>query len=99
MAGGRRRVKRVGRRHGGCPATRQPSLHTKGRTVIDHQANQDIRTLFDWRNAAGACGTPRSGPESAPVGNSDLELALQLLACNPRDREQFMGGRSASSST
>ena len=67
--------------------------------MIDHQASQDIRTLFDWRNAAGASDTPRSGPESASVGTGDLELALQLLACNPRDREQFVGGRSASPST
>jgi hypothetical protein len=68
----------------------------KGRTVIDHQASQDIRTLFDWRNAPGDSDTQGRNPASTSVGNSDLELALKLLACNPRDREQFVVGRAAS---
>ena len=55
------------------------------------QANQDIRALFDW--SKGAEAEPQS---SSSVANDDLELALQLLACNPRDLQQFQGGRGSS---
>jgi len=65
--------------------------------VTNDQAVQDIRALFDWRNAPVGSGTPTRGTASAAVGNSDLELALELLSCNSRDREQFELGRSAAS--
>jgi hypothetical protein len=57
--------------------------------VIDDQRSEDIRTLFDWRNA------PQDEAAAEPVANDDLALALSLLSCNPRDREQFRGGPAA----
>jgi hypothetical protein len=59
--------------------------------VIDDQQNEDIRSLFDWRNAS------QDGAETtgSPVANDDLALALSLLSCNSRDREQFRGGRAS----
>jgi hypothetical protein len=59
--------------------------------VIDDQQNEDIRSLFDWRNA------PQDGgvTNGSPVANDDLALALSLLSCNSRDREQFRGGRAS----
>jgi len=59
--------------------------------VIDDQRSEDIRALFDWRNA------PQDGEAipGAAVANDDLALALSLLTCNPRDREQFRRGSAA----
>ena len=54
--------------------------------MISDPANEDIRTLFDWRK------TPTGDTLQLPVGNDDLALALQLLSCNPRDRAQFLSG-------
>ncbi len=72
--------------HGTCLAksSRIPPSSAKGNTVNIDQASQDIRTLFDWSQGAEADATGASS-----VANDDLELALQLLACNPRDRQQF----------
>jgi hypothetical protein len=61
--------------------------------VKDDQAHQDIRTLFDWRNAPVRDGAPPRARPSAPVHDDDLARALALLACNPRDRAQFVVGR------
>ena len=52
--------------------------------MIDDQSSDSIRALFDWRQE------PRDAAAS-PVANDDLALALQLLSCNSRDREQFSG--------
>lgn len=60
--------------------------------MIDDQQSEDIRSLFDWRNVPPA-GTQTPG---SPVANDDLALALSLLSCNSRDREQFRGGRALS---
>jgi len=59
--------------------------------VIDEQSSQDIRSLFDWRSA------PRDTGEASnsPAANDDLALALSLLSCNSRDREQFRGAQAA----
>ena len=59
--------------------------------MIEDQRNEDIRALFDWRNA------PHDGGETtaAPVANDDLALALSLLSCNSRDREQFRSAPAA----
>ncbi|MBC7662243.1 MAG: hypothetical protein H7276_00360 [Caulobacter sp.] len=58
--------------------------------MIDDKQNEDIRSLFDWRNVPqGGVRAPAS-----PVANDDLVLALSLLSCNSRDREQFRGGRA-----
>ena len=59
--------------------------------MIDEQRSEDIRALFDWRNAPRDSDATPGGP----VANDDLALALSLLACNPRDREQFRRGRAA----
>lgn len=68
---------------------------TKGRTVINDQNRDDIRGLFDWRSAAGRL--PAAGVAASPdIGNDDLALALQLLSCNSRDREQFGGTHAGS---
>ena len=56
--------------------------------MIDDQQREDIRALFDWRNAPHDAGETTG----APVANDDLALALSLLSCNSRDREQFRGG-------
>jgi hypothetical protein len=58
--------------------------------VIDDPTSEDIRALFDWRNASQDGG---QAPGS-PVANDDLALALSLLSCNSRDREQFRSGRA-----
>jgi len=57
--------------------------------VIDDHRSEDIRALFDWRSAA------HDDAGASPVANDDLALALSLLSCNFRDREQFQGGRGA----
>ncbi len=54
--------------------------------MIDDESSENIRALFDWRQE------PREAVASA-VANDDLALALQLLSCNSRDREQFSGAR------
>lgn len=59
--------------------------------MIDDQQNEDIRSLFDWRNVPQAVGQAAG----SPVANDDLALALSLLSCNSRDREQFRGGRAS----
>lgn len=60
--------------------------------MIDHPHSEDLRGLFDWRSAASRVEQP-GGTASAEVENGDLALALQLLTCNSRDREQFVGTR------
>jgi hypothetical protein len=59
--------------------------------VIDHPHNEDLRGLFDWRRAAARVAQPGDAASSPGLENDDLVLALQLLACNSRDREQFVG--------
>jgi len=59
--------------------------------VIDDHSSEDIRALFDWRSASHDGG--EASP--SPVANDDLAMALRLLSCNPRDREQFRGTPSA----
>ena len=59
--------------------------------MIDDHSSDDIRSLFDWRSASHDGGEAGS----APVANDDLALALSLLSCNWRDREQFRGGQTA----
>jgi len=59
--------------------------------VIDTQNTDDIRGLFDFRH--GAVRPAQAGVAAPDVGNDDLALALQLLSCNFRDREQFVGTR------
>ena len=56
--------------------------------MIHDQSADDIRGLFDWRNAAPRAGQA-DGAAAADVGNDDLALALQLLSCNVLDRQQF----------
>jgi hypothetical protein len=79
----------------GRKARRLPSSRTAIQTserpaVIDDPSSEDIRALFDWRSAS-----PDGGPStSSPVANDDLALALSLLSCNSRDREQFRGGQA-----
>lgn len=73
-------------------AARLSTFHAnqRGLIVIDDKQDEDIRSLFDWRNVPqGGVRTPAS-----PVANDDLALALSLLSCNSRDREQFRGGRA-----
>jgi len=53
-----------------------PSPHSKGHLVITDQASDDIRSLFDWRNAPAPDGDQACGTMSAPVANHDLALAL-----------------------
>jgi hypothetical protein len=67
--------------------------------VITSQTSDDIRSLFDWRNAPAGAGGEACGTMFSPVANHDLELALQLLSCNSRDREQFAGRRDGAAST
>ena len=59
--------------------------------MIDDPTSEDIRSLFDWRSASQEGGEAAS----SPVANDDLALALSLLSCNSRDREQFRGGRTS----
>ena len=77
-----------------CRLPHAPALphFLKGRIVIDNQSTDDIRGLFDWRNAA-VRPEPAGGAAATDVGNDDLALAPQLLSCNFRDREQFVGTR------
>ena len=53
------------------------------------QPHHDIRTLFDWRKSEIGVETPAAAADV----DDELERALKLLACNPRDREQFRSGR------
>lgn len=89
------------RRRAGTPlaVTRQISLfpNSKGHPVIDDPYSEDIRDLFDWRSAVARVDQP-GGAASAGVENDDLALALQLLTCNSRDREQFVGLRGGAES-
>ena len=58
--------------------------------MIDDHSSEDIRALFDWRSAVHDGGQA----SSSPVANDDLALALSLLSCNSRDREQFRSGQA-----
>ncbi len=60
--------------------------------MINDQTREDIRGLFDWRNAASRIDQA-GGAASPAIANDDLALALQLLSCNFRDREQFVRTR------
>jgi len=60
--------------------------------VINDHTGDDIRALFDWRSASADDGQRRDRMHSL-VANDDLALALQLLSCNQRDRQQFSGAR------
>ncbi len=64
--------------------------------MIDDPTAQGIRALFDWRLPAAEAATRERG-DAAPgqPSNADLALALQLLSCNPRDREQFRAAAPA----
>ncbi len=57
--------------------------------MIDDHAREDIRALFDWRASQDT-----GQATTSPVANDDLALALNLLSCNSRDREQFRGATS-----
>jgi len=59
--------------------------------VIDDDAGEDIRSLFDWRSAPQG----RGGADGPPVAADELALALGLLSCNSRDREQFQRAQSS----
>ena len=61
--------------------------------MINDQTRDDIRGLFDWRNAASRIERASGATPSPAIANDDLALALQLLSCNSRDREQFAGTR------
>ena len=69
-------------------------MHAKGSPVINDQTGESIRALFDWRKASIDGGRAQRGSSPGPVATDELALALQLLACNPRDREQFLGARA-----
>jgi hypothetical protein len=80
----------------GTPVATPPASSTpraKGSIVIDDQTREDIRSLFDWRNAASRIEQAGDAASSPTIANDDLALALHLLSCNPRDREQFAGTR------
>jgi len=66
--------------------------------VTTDLTSDDIRALFDWRNAPAHVGGQACRTMFPPVANGDLALALQLLSCNSRDREEFAGMRAGSSS-
>jgi hypothetical protein len=83
-------------RHGHCPSASRNLTIPKGSIVNLDQETQDIRDLFDWSNVSISGDTLASDPSSSRVGNDDLKLALKLLACNSRDREQFLGSRGES---
>ena len=55
------------------------------------QNSEDLRGLFDWRSAAARLERPGGAASTSGVENDDLALALRLLSCNSRDREQFGG--------
>jgi hypothetical protein len=61
--------------------------------VTHDQNSDDLRGLFDWRNAAARV-QHRGATTSSAVENDDLALALRLLSCNFRDRQQFVGSRA-----
>ncbi len=61
--------------------------------MITDQTREDLRGLFDWRSAAARLERPGGAASASMVENDDLALALQLLSCNCRDREQFVGLR------
>ena len=61
--------------------------------MIDDSTREDLRGLFDWRSAAVRLERPGGAASTSGVENDDLALALQLLSCNSRDREQFVGVR------
>lgn len=63
--------------------------------MIDDQTREDLRGLFDWRSAAARPEQPGGATSASGAVNDDLALALQLLSCNSRDREQFAGLRSS----
>jgi len=67
--------------------------------VIDDQNREDLRGLFDWRRAAARLEQPGGAALASGVENDDLAQALQLLSCNSRDREQFVGLRSSTAAT
>jgi hypothetical protein len=75
----------------GLPPRRTDIRPAKGPAVIDDHPSEDIRSLFDWRSASQDGG--QASP--SPVGNDDLALALSLLSCNSRDREQFRGAAAS----
>jgi hypothetical protein len=77
---------------------RHPTAYAKGSLVITDQTSDDIRSLFDWRNAPARTDGQACGTMCSPIANDDLALALQLLSCNSRDREQFAGTRGGSPS-
>jgi hypothetical protein len=85
--------------HACCPiaGVTQPRTQ-KGSLVITDQTSDDIRSLFDWRNAPARADGQACGTMCSPIANDDLALALQLLSCNSRDREQFAGMRGGSPS-
>jgi hypothetical protein len=86
-AAGNRGVPRKAHR---LPSRRTANDPRKATAVIDEPTSEDIRSLFDWRSAS-----PDGGEApSSPVANDDLALALSLLSCNSRDREQFRAGRA-----
>ncbi len=60
--------------------------------MINDQTGDNIRALFDWRNATS--DHAQRDRATCPVANDDLALALQLLSCNPRDRQQFSVARN-----
>jgi hypothetical protein len=66
--------------------------------VINDPTREDLRGLFDWRNAAMRLERP-GGAAASGEENDDLALALQLLSCNSRDREQFVGARGGAATT
>jgi len=78
-------------RHAACRPVEPQSRRAKGHPVIDDQSSEDIRSLFDWRSASHSGGEAAS----SPVANDDLALALSLLSCNWRDREQFRGAQAS----
>ena len=78
-----------GRKARRLPSRRTDLRNTKGPAVIDDHSSEDIRALFDWRSASHD-----GEAASSPVANDDLALALSLLSCNWRDREQFRGGQT-----
>jgi len=68
----------------------RPPDQRKATAVIDDTPREDIRSLFDWRSASQDAA---QAPGTA-VPDDELALALRLLSCNSRDREQFRGGRT-----
>ena len=44
--------------------------------MITDQTSDDIRSLFDWRNAPARADGQACGTMCSPVANDDLALAL-----------------------